>query len=169
MSEDAQDTQQTRARAWPDWAEPFLKELAKNGNVSESCIVAGKGRRTIYDLRDRDPRFAEAMRLSRLDACDALRREAIRRAVAGVDEEHTTNRGDTYTITRYSDRLLEFLMKADHPEKYGNKVAVDQKTEHRGAVAGIAGLDQLSPEGQSELRQLLEREAERQEGDPSES
>lgn len=64
-----------------------------------------------------------------------LEMEAFRRAVEGVGEDRFF-RGDVVgTVTRYSDRLLMFLLKARRPSTFGTgaapRDAEDQESDER--------------------------------------
>lgn len=68
------------------WVKPFLDALADTGIVSDAAEVAGISTSTAYALKAKDADFAAAWELAREDAADTLEREAIRRAVVGVEE-----------------------------------------------------------------------------------
>lgn len=98
--------------------EIFLKELRETANVSASARAAGVARRTVYVWRYADPEFAEAWADAELEAADTLEREAWRRAVEGVDEPVFHLGQKCGQIRRYSDRMLEILLKGHKPEKF---------------------------------------------------
>jgi hypothetical protein len=123
----------------------FLDELALRGNVRDACAVAGVPRRTAYDWRDADPAFAAAWDTALDEAADVMEREAHRRAVDGTEEPvfgsmgQGLGSGEVGRITKYSDTLLIFLLKAARPEKYRER----QQIEHTGEIAQkvYAGFD----------------------------
>jgi hypothetical protein len=101
----------------------FLDRLAETGNVSAAARHAGLGRSTLYAWRKQDQDFADAWNDAVIEAIDALEQEARRRAVEGVEQpllyggkfvRHED--GSIATIRQYSDRLLEFLLKALRPD-----------------------------------------------------
>lgn len=109
----------------------FLEELRKRGNVRDACRTAGIGRQTVYDLRGRDPEFAAAWDEAVDEAVDTMEGEAWRRAVEGVDEPvfgrvARDQDGEVGTIRKYSDALMNTLLKAHRPEKYRERVDVQQ-------------------------------------------
>lgn len=135
-------TEPTPIPAWPKWAQGFLDLFAQTGNVMLSARGAGVDRRTPYDLRARDERFAQAWTEADEAATQVLEAEARRRAMAT------------------SDRLLEFLLKARRPATY--------RENHRVEVVGDGGgpVQTQVPEGLSDheraaLRQAIDAELER--------
>lgn len=133
-------TEPTPIPAWPKWAQGFLDLFAQTGNVMLSARGAGVDRRTPYDLRARDERFAQAWADADEAATQVLEAEARRRAMAT------------------SDRLLEFLLKSRRPAVY--------RENHRVEVVGDGGgpvQTQVIPEGLSDherqaLRQAIDAE-----------
>lgn len=63
--------------------------------------------------RHRDEKFARAWDAALEAATDVLEKEAVRRAVQGVDEPVYQGGKQVGSITRYSDTLLIFLLKAN--------------------------------------------------------
>lgn len=70
----------------PRWAPSFLSALADTGVVTDACRAADISTSTAYGLRSTDADFAAAWEQAREDAADTLEREALRRAVRGVQE-----------------------------------------------------------------------------------
>lgn len=114
----------------------FLEALAERGNVSDACAAAKLPRSSAYDWRAADAAFAAAWDLALDEAADRMEAEAHRRAMEGVEEPvfgslgHQMGTGEVGRITKYSDTLLIFLLKAARPEKFRERV--EQK--HTGAV-----------------------------------
>ena len=101
------------------WQPVFLHALRASGNVSAAARAAGTCRSRCYEARRRDPGFAAAWADALEEAADRLEMEAFRRAVEGVGEDRFF-RGDVVgQVTRYSDRLLMFLLKARRPAVFG--------------------------------------------------
>lgn len=125
-------TKGTRQRA----REAFLDELRQRGNVRDAARVAGLARQTFYEWKGADPDFAAAWDEALDEAADTMEREAWRRAVEGVDEPvfgrvGKDQDGEVGTIRRYSDSLMQLLLKAHRPEKYRER----QQVEHSGSIA----------------------------------
>lgn len=113
----------------------FLEELRKRGNVTDAVAAAGMARTTAYEWREKDPEFAAAWGAALDEAADALEKEAWRRAYEGVEEpligRVERDRDDVITyVRRYSDSLMQLLLKAHKPEKYRER----QEVQHSGKV-----------------------------------
>ena len=109
----------------------FLMALRETANVSEAARRAGISRRRAYDVRDVDPVFAAAWKDAVETAIDTLEAEAWRRGKEGWDEPvfyrgeiQRDAEGKPVTIRKYSDRMLELLLKAHRPEKYRERYDV---------------------------------------------
>lgn len=103
--------------------ETFLNELRVRGNITDAAAAAGMSRTTFYEWRRSDPAFAEAWAEALDEAADTLERETWRRAVEGVEEPvfgrvGKDQDGEIGTIRRYSDSLMQLLLRAHKPEKY---------------------------------------------------
>jgi hypothetical protein len=130
----------------------FLDHLARTGNVSAAARAAGYSRHTLYAWRRQDAEFAETWNDAVIEAVDALEQEARRRAVEGIEQplvhggkfvRHED--GSIATIRQYSDRLLEFLLKALRPERFRPETAKGQVAETNPEVE--AGDDEASRDG----------------------
>jgi hypothetical protein len=106
----------------------FLRRLAETGNISAAARHAGVSRSAVYAWRAGDAGFAASWLDAEQEAVDALEQEARRRAVDGVEQPILSggkfvrhDDGSIATIRHYSDRLLEFLLKARRPETYGSR------------------------------------------------
>ena len=109
----------------------FLEAFAIVGNISDAATAAKVGRSEHYRWLD-DHAYAVDFDHARAQAADRLEREAMRRAVAGV-EEAVYYKGEVVgTQLRYSDTLLMFLLNGWRPEVY---------TRQRTVVHAGAGFD----------------------------
>lgn len=101
----------------------FLISFRVTGNISESCNAVGVGSRTtIYNWQEHDEAFASAFREAEIQSTELLEAEARRRAATGVEEPVFHQGAVVGTVTKYSDTLLIFLLKARAPEKYRERV-----------------------------------------------
>ncbi len=119
----------TRPRARV-WEAAFLSALRRAANVSEAATAAGIGRTTAYEARQRDKPFSDRWDAAIEEACDALEREAWRRAVEGVEEAVFQQGVEVGRVRKYSDSLMIALLKAHRPEKYRERH--DHRHEHDG-------------------------------------
>jgi hypothetical protein len=95
----------------------FLAAYADCGSIKESCQIAGINRRT-YTRWMEDEAFRLAFQDAHLDVCDALEREARRRAMEGY-EEPVFHKGEVVGHRlKFSDMLLAQQLNASMPEKY---------------------------------------------------
>ncbi|HKF95947.1 MAG TPA: terminase [Gammaproteobacteria bacterium] len=109
----------------------FIDALGQSANISHACRASGISRTQAYSLKEKDPAFAEEWETALDQAVDRLEQEAWRRAVEGYQE--TTESGDRVSIThRYSDRMLEILLKGHRPERFVEK----RQIEHSGPNGG---------------------------------
>jgi very-short-patch-repair endonuclease len=100
-----------------DWRDDFVQSLAEFGNVRQACIAAGVSRAGAYKRRETDAEFAQAWDEALDNFCDLLEGVYARRAI------------------EQSDRALEFLLKANRPEKYADKSKLELTGKDGGPVA----------------------------------
>ena len=82
--------------AGADRRQAFLEALAHSGNVTEACEQSGLSRATAYRLR---------------------------RATQGVEEQVFYGGERVGTQRKYSDALLQFLLRARRPEQFRDRAA----------------------------------------------
>lgn len=143
-----QSTDSTPKKGDPprNWRSRFLAELAATGNVTHSAKVAVVNKQTVYNHRMQDGDFAAAWADAIEESNDNLEAEARRRAVDGVDEpvvyqgelmgswvgpdgKPATKETDgarfiPLTVKKYSDVLLIFLLKANRPQKFRERIGI---------------------------------------------
>lgn len=150
------------------WKIKFLASLAETDNVTLSCKVSGVDPKTAYKHRENDKEFAAAWVLAMESAADVLELEARRRAVEGVlepyvyegqvagqyvdpggkpcDPAHPGARFEAIMIRKYSDGLLQFLLRGSRPKKYRERVDVRH---------GIDDGPRTAAEGETEAAEIL--------------
>ena len=109
----------------PGWQEAFLGHLRETGNVSAAARAAGTCRSRCYEWRRRDPAFVAAWADALEEAADKLEMEAFRRAVKGFGEGRFFQGSVVGEVTRYSDSLLMFLLRARRPARFGTGAVTD--------------------------------------------
>lgn len=161
------------------WEQAFLKAFAITGVVKTACQCVGIKSYLVHTAVRNWPDFKEAFDLAFQDAADLLEEEAIRRAYHGIDEnvihhgklswtwvddagrpvpEGTEgSRQIPLTVKKYSDTLLEKLLKAAKPEKYRENF----RYEHANLDAEIAQqLQRLAASSQSQSPGVIEESQE---------
>lgn len=113
--------------------ETFLRVLTESGNVSEAARQAGISRKHAYHLRD-DEEFAVAWDEAVDTGIDYLEAEARRRAYTGVAEPVFYQGVECGTVQKYSDTLMIFLLKANRPDKYKDRVSNEHTGKDGGAI-----------------------------------
>lgn len=108
----------------------FLTAYSTVATISHAAKLVGIDRSTHYDWLDTDPQYKEAFEEAKLTACDNLEAEARRRAMVGCEEVIYYQGVECGRVRKYSDTLLIVLLKANMPERYIERRAI----EHAGTV-----------------------------------
>lgn len=117
----------------------FLRCYAETGSVSRAAEAAKIHRSIHYRRLKEDPKYQAAFNAAHEVAIAVLEDEAIRRAVEGVEEPLTYQgqfqyadvdddgnpTGKPLAIRKYSDSLLQFLLRGAKPEKYRERFQHD--------------------------------------------
>ena len=94
------------------------------GNIGRAAAKSGITRQTHYNWLKEDARYAAVYENDvRPQAVSVLEDEAQRRAT-GFEEDVYYKGRKVGTITKYSDKLMEILLKANAPEKYRERSEV---------------------------------------------
>ena len=107
----------------------FLTAFESELTVSAACAQVNVGRTTVYRWRKEDAAFAEAWDQLDEQITDQLEREAYRRAVEGTEEPIFHRGQQVGSVKKYSDRMLEMLLRARKPEKYRDRVSIEDDRE----------------------------------------
>jgi hypothetical protein len=118
-----------RARRVDGWSPQaqrrFIEALADCGSVTDAARSVGMSVTSCYRLR-REPGaegFAVAWDAANAEASKTLVDVAFDRALRGTDEPVLDKYGQIIaTRRRTSDRLLMFLLRAHHPERYATSL-----------------------------------------------
>lgn len=103
----------------------FIDALEATGNVCKSCEIAGMGRKTAYEWRDLDPRFAAQWEKAVDRGTDMLEDEAVRRAAEGTLEPVFQAGVCVGHVRKFSDTLLIFMLKARRPAKFKDRAHLE--------------------------------------------
>ena len=109
-----------------DWRPAFIEALRRTGNVTLAARYAGRSRNQAYHVRRRSEDFAAQWDEALEEGTDLLDAEARRRAVTGIDKPVYYKGEVVGSITKYSDRLLMFLLRAHRPQKFRDGGKVEQ-------------------------------------------
>lgn len=115
----------------------FLRCYAETGSVTRAAAAAKIHRSIHYRRMGADEKYKAAFQAAQRIAVEVLEDEAVRRAVEGVDEPVVFQGAFSYpsgrdektgqyiapsksplAIRKYSDSLLQFLLRGAKPEKY---------------------------------------------------
>jgi hypothetical protein len=104
------------------WHPRFLVAFAKCASIKAGCEAAGVDRHTYYAHIRKFPEFAQAVEAIVEEIADNLEHEAMHRAIHGVPKTvRWSKSGEPLMVTKYSDRLLMFMLKKLRPSIYGDK------------------------------------------------
>ena len=150
----------------PERKAAFCAALAESGIVARACKAVNISRQTAYQWREQQEDFAKEWDRALKIGITALEDEAHRRAFEGTDEPVFYQGVASGSVRKYSDTLAIFLLKAHKPEKYRERMDIQQKTEHSGSIeltdtdraARIAAL----------VSEAAKRKKEQAQGDPPE-
>ena len=114
-------------RVSPKRLSAFILTLGRTGNLAEATEAAKIPRNYPDYQAQKSPVFARRMQNAMEKSKDGLETEARRRAVNGWEEPvfgklpgNDGGSGQIGTIKKYSDKLLETLMRGSRPEKYAH-------------------------------------------------
>jgi hypothetical protein len=99
----------------------FLSAFEACGSVTAAARAARITRACHYLWLQTDAQYALVFGQSKMIAGDVLEDEAVRRAVEGWEEPVYYQGNKVGSVTRYSDGMLQFLLRGFKPEKYGTQ------------------------------------------------
>ena len=109
----------------------FLDSYRTHGNLVRAAREAQVSAKIHYVWLRKNAGYREAFEQVKLEAAGILESEAIRRASEGWLEPIHYQGKQCGTVRRYSDGLMQFLLRGMLPEKYGA-----QRTEVSGPQGG---------------------------------
>lgn len=136
-----------RTKLTPEKRAKFLEKVKEFASVTKACEAVAISRTAIYELKGKDPEFAEQMELAQDVGTQRLEDEAVRRAYEGYDDPVYYQGERVDVVRKYSDTLLIFLLKGRAPEKYSDRVnvtsRVHQTVEHRAVSEADSRIGEL--------------------------
>lgn len=112
-----------------EWKAAWLEAFAEHLTVTAACEAAEVGRSSVYQARKADPEFAASWDEVEAKITDTLEREAYRRATEGVEQPVFHQGRQVGTVLKFSDRMLEMLLRARKPEKYRDRISIEDERE----------------------------------------
>src|SRR5690606_23289223 len=103
----------------------FLDAYRELHTIKAACQATGISRSTHHYWLASDPDYAELYEYARQDVSDTLEAEAWRRGYEGVERIKYYKGKEIGREREYSDQLLLVLLKANAPEKFGEKAVLD--------------------------------------------
>jgi hypothetical protein len=124
----------------------FIEVLRGTCNVSEAARSVGVSRGYAYQYKLEHRDFAEQWDEAEQEAVDAVELEARRRGVEGWEEPVFYKGQQCGTIRRYSDRMLEILLKGHRPEKYADRKVLTGKDGGPVAMSFLQMVEEIQNE-----------------------
>lgn len=135
----------------------FVLAYERSGEKKAAAAAVGVTRQTVYDHLRKDPEFARDVELARGRLLDKLMQTLRLVGVDGVEEKHYDREGNVTRVTRKIDvRALLAWIKRLERDKWGDKVAVDQKVQGRVEHEHSVKPAQLDRVARAKVRDLLE-------------
>lgn len=128
-------------RRFKDWEAAFLTQLEKKGSVAAAALAVGVARRTVYNRREKSPRFAAAWDEIVNTVNERLEAAVYERALHGVERTKFYKDKPIAKEREYSDGLAQFLLEKRIPERYGRNAGggPDEETPAK-IVAAVAAM-----------------------------
>lgn len=101
-------------------ARKFLEAIARGWSIARAAKTAGVTLAAPYEFRRNNAAFAQQWRMAYEAGTDRMEDTAVDRAINGV-QEGVWHKGQLVGFqVRYSDSLLQFLLKSRRPHKYAH-------------------------------------------------
>lgn len=111
----------------------FLQTFRESGFVLQTCARVGISQKSFAKWIQDDPEFAKEFEIANQEVTEKYEIAAGVRAVNGWEEPVFHQGKQVGTVRKYSDRLLELLLKARNRQKYGERIDYNVDEE---AIAG---------------------------------
>ncbi len=119
----------------------YIRHYSTCGRVGESAHAAGIDPATVTRWRADDEAFATAEGHAHDSFVEMLEKEAVRRAVTGVEKPVYQQGEMVGTVREYSDTLLIFMMKGERPGKYRDQAKIELSGSVNHTASALAALD----------------------------
>lgn len=113
----------------------FLNNLIDfGGNIGKAAAKSGITRQTHYNWLREDGYYASVYHDRIRPMCVSVLEDEAQRRAMGYEEDVYYKGAKVGTVTKYSDKLMEILLKANAPEKYRerieNKITGDEPSSY---------------------------------------
>lgn len=105
-------------------ADRFLAAYRITGQVTAAAKAANVDKRLHYRWLKTSEGYKKAFADAQKEAAQLLEDEAVRRATEGTLEPVFYQGIKCGVVRRYSDGLMQFLLRGFNPEKYGHKAQI---------------------------------------------
>lgn len=100
------------------WHKKFVDALTKTRSIGQACKVAGVGRTTAYNHKDKFPDFSDEWEEAMQMCIDDLEASALRRAIEGHNKAVFHAGQQIGEVLHHETSLTIFMLKALKPEVY---------------------------------------------------
>lgn len=128
-----------KAGAWPAWVAPWLEALERRRSVTLACETISIGRRTVYDLREKDDDFRRAWDAARYTWRDDAETSAVTWAIEGLPEPvfgRVEVRDEDGFVIEVRQEVIGVRMKKNASVTMGVLAALDPERYGKGATEG---------------------------------
>lgn len=124
----------------------FCRKLRKYASVHRACKVCRISAAQLRKWRDEDPDFERAIGASWEAVVDKLEGAVMQRAIEGYEEPIYQGGELVGTKMRHDPAIQIFMLKANRPQKYGDRVTVNVAAEEYAAQVrdALAAQDQAA-------------------------
>lgn len=110
----------------------FLSEVCRTGgNLSKACNIVGLNYSKMWIHLQKDPEFAAHVQNAKRIGTHFMEDELRRRAYSGYLEPVLAEGRPSSVIRKYDQKALQYYLKHNMPEVYGEKIQVEQKIEEK--------------------------------------
>ena len=102
----------------------LLTAYAESCNIREACRKAKVNHKTHYRWLEKYHKYADSFKQTQQRAAEYLESVAVERATVGTSEIVFYQGQPCGTVQRYSDGLMQFLLRGAMPAKYGAKTEI---------------------------------------------
>jgi len=105
-------------------ARAFLAAYRQTASITKAAAAAKIDRKVHYQWLEKWPAYKAAFARAQEEAAQLLEDEAVRRATEGTLEPVFYQGIKCGAVRRYSDGLMQFLLRGFKPQKYSSKAEI---------------------------------------------